>query len=197
MINITSLRWITLVGVLFWLVVYWRGGRKVVIDIKESIQSRNSRLDTTLLILLTLCSLVIVSIGFLANFGYLKIAFLQNPIIILAGTFLTIFGIIGMFSCRYYLGRFWTAETNVAQDHQIIDTGPYHLVRHPIYTFAILMYTGLGLVFLSQWSTPLAAMIIILYILKTKEEDSFLARNLSGYRKYRLHVRYYLVPGVW
>ncbi len=193
----TLLRWITLVSILFWLVVYWQAGRKVLVDIKESIRSRNSYLDPAFLILMTLCSLVIVGVVFLASFGYLKIAFLQNLAVVSTGTLLSVSGVIGMFYCRYYLGKFWTAENKIVQEHQIIDTGPYHLARHPIYTFAILMYVGFGLVFLSQWSTPLAATIIVMYILKAKEEDAFLEKNLRGYWEYKLQVRYYLVPGLW
>ncbi len=197
MISIALLRWVTLVSILFWLVVYWQAGRKVLIDIKESLRSRNSYLDRALLSLMTLCSLVAIGIGFLVSFQLLHIVFLESFVILLIGTLLTILSIAGMFYCRSYLGKFWTAETKVAKDHQIIDIGPYHFARHPIYTFAILMYIGFGLVFLSQWSTPLAVAMIIMYILKAKDEDAFLEKNLPGYREYKLHVRYYLVPGLW
>jgi protein-S-isoprenylcysteine O-methyltransferase Ste14 len=197
MTNIALLRWITLASILFWLALYWQGGRKVIIDIKEALQSKNSRLDAPLLIIMALCSLVIISIGLLTSLKLLQIIFLQNPAVVFAGTLCIVLGIIGMFYCRYYLGKFWTAETNVSKEHKIIDTGPYRLVRHPIYTFAILMYIGSGLVFLSQWTIPFAVVIIAAYILKTKDEDLFLEKNLPGYREYKLRVRYRLLPGLW
>lgn len=197
MTNITLLRWITLASILIWLVLYWQGGRKVIVDIKEAMRSRNSRLDAPLLIIIAFCSLVIISIGLLTSLELLQVSFSQNPGITLAGTVLSVLGITGMFYCRHYLGRFWTAETNVSNEHKIIDTGPYRLVRHPIYTFAILMYIGLGLVFLSQWTVPFAGIIVAAYMLKTKDEDVFLEKNLPGYREYKLDVRYYLVPGLW
>ncbi|HEX2998449.1 MAG TPA: isoprenylcysteine carboxylmethyltransferase family protein, partial [Anaerolineales bacterium] len=142
--TIAILRWISLAGIVFWLIVYWQGGKKVMTDIKESIRARNSRLDPVLLIIISLCSFVIIVLAFLTNFGLLKAFFPQSLAATFAGTLLTILGIAGMFYCRHYLGRFWTAETNLNKNHQIVDTGPYHFVRHPIYTFAILMYLGLG-----------------------------------------------------
>jgi len=197
MISTAVLRWMTLAGILFWLAVYWQGGRKVIVDIQEAIRAKKSRLDMALLMIMTLCSLVLISIGFLASFGQLRIVFLQNLTVAFIGTFLLVLGIAGMFYCRHYLGEIWTAETNLTKDHQIIDTGPYRFVRHPIYTFAILMYIGFGLVFLSSGSALLVGVIVAAYILKTKDEDIFLERNLPGYREYKSHIRYHLVPYLW
>ena len=197
MISITSLRYVTLASVLFWLVVYWQGGKKVMIDIKESMRAKNSRFDTVLLIIISLCSLVIITLAFLINFGLLEAFFPQSLFVTFTGTLLAILAIAGMFYCRHYLGRFWTAEINISKDHQIVGTGPYRFARHPIYTFAILMYIGLGLVFPSQWNAVFVGAIIAAYMLKTKDEDAFLEKNLSGYREYKLRVRYRLVPGLW
>ena len=44
-----------------------------------------------------------------------------------------------------YLGRLFTFDVNVAADHQVIDSGPYRLIRHPSYTGALMAYLGLGL----------------------------------------------------
>lgn len=168
-----------------------------MIDIKEAIRVGKSRLDIALLMILTLCSLLVISGGFLAAFGQVQIAFPQNSALAVVGTLLTVSGIAGMFYCRHYLGRFWTAETNLRKDHRIIDTGPYRLVRHPIYTFAILMYIGFGLVFSSPWNAAFVRVIVTAYILKTNDEDFFLEKNLPGYREYKLHVPYRLVPRLW
>jgi hypothetical protein len=63
MISIAALRWITLASILFWLVVYWQGGEKVMIDIKESIRAKKSHLDMVLLIVMTFCSLILIATG--------------------------------------------------------------------------------------------------------------------------------------
>ena len=166
-------------------------------DIRESINSKNSRLDSALLIVIALCSVGLMGIGVLANLGRLRIILSQNWAVTFTGMLFSVSGIMGMFYCRHHLGAFWTAEINLSKSHQIIDTGPYRLVRHPIYAFAILMYIGLGLAFLSLWTMILAGIIVVAYILKTKDEDNFLEKNLSGYREYKLRVRYLLAPGLW
>ncbi|HEX2993319.1 MAG TPA: isoprenylcysteine carboxylmethyltransferase family protein [Anaerolineales bacterium] len=194
---VAILRWISLISIVYWLIVYWQGGKKVMIDIKESLRIRNSRPDSVLLIIISFCSFVTIVLAFLTNFGLLKAFFPQRPTVIFAGTLLTILGIAGMFYCRHYLGKFWTAETNLHKNHQIVDTGPYRFVRHPIYTFAILMYLGLGLTFLSPENLLFVAAIIAAYILKTNDEDAFLAKNLLGYREYKSRIRYRLIPGLW
>lgn len=195
--NIALLRWITLFSVLAWLIIYWQGGKKIIVDIQTSLRANNSRLDTILLIIISLCSFMLTVLIFLATLGWTQIISSPSVVILFAGTLLVIIGIWGMFYCRRHLGRLWTAETNISKDHQIIDTGPYHFIRHPIYTFALVMYIGLALVFPSVWSAILVGIISAAYILKTKDEDAFLEKNLSGYQEYKLRVRFRLFPGVW
>lgn len=67
-------------------------------------------------------------------------------------------------------------------------------MRHPIYSFAILAYLGAGLVFSTQWNFLLAAAIIMVYIVKTYDEDKYLIENLPEYAK---SVHYRLVLGMW
>lgn len=197
MASLAILRWMSLAGIVFWLIAYWQGGKKVMIDIQESIRAGNSRIDTALLVVLSLCSFVILALAFLTNLGRLKALMPQSLAAAITGTLLTLLGIAGMFYCRHYLGRFWTAETNLDINHQIVDTGPYRCVRHPIYSFAILMYIGFGMVFLSAWNVPFVMLTVAAYVLKTRDEDAFLARSLPGYQGYQSRVHYHLFPGVW
>ena len=193
MIVVTILRWFTLVSLLVWMIVYWRGGQDVVEDIQQAAQAKNSRFDTALMIAIAICSLVMAATGL----GLSLAQWPGNWVVGLVGSACTVLGIIGMFYSRHYLGRFWTAETTVRADHKVIDTGPYGVVRHPIYTFAILMYLGLGLAFMTWWTAVAAGIIVIAYVLKARDEDKFLERNLNGYQAYKQRVRAALVPGVW
>lgn len=197
MFSITILRWITISSFLVWIVRYWQGGKKIIVDIQTSLRLKSSRIDTVALIAIFLCSIGVISTGILASLKLSSIALAENLTATCIGTVLSISGIIGMFYCRHYLGKFWTAETNLSNNHQVIDTGPYHFLRHPIYTFAILMNIGLGLVFLWQWNVVLTSVIAVAYILKTNDEDHYLEQNLVGYQEYKRRVRYRLVPGLW
>jgi len=109
----------------------------------------------------------------------------------------SVIGIVGMFYCRHYLGRFWTAETTLMSGHQVVNRGPYGVVRHPIYSFAIAMYVGVGIVFPVWWNLLLVSAIAGAYALKAREEDRFLEEKLEGYREYKERVRYRIIPWVW
>jgi protein-S-isoprenylcysteine O-methyltransferase Ste14 len=81
--------------------------------------------------------------------------------------------------------------------HQVISTGPYAYVRHPMYAGAVLLIVGTPLL-LGSWYGLIwaAAMIAILGVRAVKEENTLKA-ELEGYDAYAARVRYRLVPGVW
>jgi protein-S-isoprenylcysteine O-methyltransferase Ste14 len=81
--------------------------------------------------------------------------------------------------------------------HQVISTGPYAYVRHPMYAGAVLMILGTPLL-LGSWYGLIwaAAMIALLALRAVKEEDTPKA-GLEGYDAYAARVRYRLVPGIW
>lgn len=194
---ITFLRWFTLTGLLFWFVVYWQAGRKAIVDIQKSASTANARLDTMLMVIIGAFSLLVAGTGLLMSLNLIQNTLLENWGVTLAGCMLSTAGIIGMFFCRNFLGRFWTAETALIQNHQVVDRGPYQIVRHPIYTFAIMLYLGLGLVYLTWWNLLSVVIIIIAYAIKAWDEDRFLAQNLPDYKVYQQRVQYRLIPGIY
>lgn len=196
--RLSLLRWITLAAFLFWLGVYWRGGQKIVADIRSSAQAARSRLDTFLMAAMTLLTLVILASAILISLGWIAVSPPGRSLgLTLAGAALTLAGIAGMFYCRSYLGRFWTAETTLMEGHQVVASGPYGLVRHPIYTFAGLMYAGLALAFPTWWVALVAGLIVVAYALKAQDEERFLRQELPGYGEYQRRVKRRLIPGVW
>ena len=104
------------------------------------------------------------------------------------------FGFIG----RVYRENTYTAATvEVTADQRVIDTGPYAVVRHPMYASASLYLLGTPLALGSYWGlVPIAAMMPFL-IWRLFDEERFLARNLPGYTDYQKRVRHRLVPFVW
>jgi protein-S-isoprenylcysteine O-methyltransferase Ste14 len=197
MLPIALLRWFTLSSVLLWYAIYWQGGRKAIEDIQKSVKAGKSRLDTLVMVALLLLSGWVTLNGLTVCLGKQSVMLLQHGAIVWGGSLLTAMGILGMFYCRHYLGRFWTAETTLRPDHQVVDEGPYGVVRHPIYTFAILLYSGLGLVFPLPANLLAIVLILVAYAIKAWEEDTFLEQELTGYGTYRQHVRYRLFPGLW
>jgi protein-S-isoprenylcysteine O-methyltransferase Ste14 len=85
-----------------------------------------------------------------------------------------------------------------AERHQhVIDSGPYGLVRHPGYIFAILLFCGMALALASWWALVPAMLATALLILRTSWEDRLLQSELPGYSDYAARTRWRLVPGIW
>ena len=81
--------------------------------------------------------------------------------------------------------------------HEVCTTGPYRIVRHPMYTGVILVFLCTPLALGSLWSYIPASLIIILFFVRTAFEDKTLQQELPGYQEYSQQVRYRLIPGIW
>ena len=92
-----------------------------------------------------------------------------------------------------YLSR--TIE--VQEGQQLIDTGLYGIVRHPMYTATILMFTSIPLILGSFWSLIIFAIYPLLMVLRIKNEEQVLAAGLKGYTDYQKRVKWRLLPFVW
>jgi protein-S-isoprenylcysteine O-methyltransferase Ste14 len=92
-----------------------------------------------------------------------------------------------------YLSR--TIE--VQENQQLIDTGLYGIVRHPMYTATLLMFLSMPVVLGSAWALIIFAIYPILIIRRIYNEEQVLAAGLSGYTDYQQRVRWRLVPGLW
>ena len=92
-----------------------------------------------------------------------------------------------------YLSR--TIE--VQENQQLIDTGLYGIVRHPMYTATLLMFLSMPVVLGSAWALIIFAIYPILIIRRIYNEEQVLAAGLSGYTDYQQRVRWRLIPGIW
>jgi len=82
----------------------------------------------------------------------------------------------------------------IADDQKVISTGPYALVRHPMYAGALLLLLGMPLA-LDSWYGLLGILVIVpALIWRLKDEERFLTRNLPGYAEYTSNVRWRLIP---
>lgn len=82
--------------------------------------------------------------------------------------------------------------------HQkVVDTGVYSVVRHPMYTGAVLLMIGMPLWLESYAGVIFAALPIATLAVRILIEEGFLKRELKGYEDYTKRVRYRLIPFVW
>jgi protein-S-isoprenylcysteine O-methyltransferase Ste14 len=115
---------------------------------------------------------------------------------VVAGNVLVAIGFY-LIALVYRVNTFASATIEVAEDQKVIATGPYALVRHPMYASASLYLLGTPLALGSYWGlVPIAAMLPFL-LWRLFDEEHFLARHLPGYTEYQKRVRHRLVPFVW
>jgi protein-S-isoprenylcysteine O-methyltransferase Ste14 len=97
------------------------------------------------------------------------------------------------------VNRFFSAVIRIQRDrgHQVIDRGPYGVIRHPGYAGMIPSIPAGALVMGSWLGFALACAYSLLMLRRVWFEDAFLRANLEGYVDYASRVRYRLVPGFW
>jgi protein-S-isoprenylcysteine O-methyltransferase Ste14 len=100
----------------------------------------------------------------------------------------------------YLVGKvnsFASSNIRVEDHQQVVSTGPYALVRHPMYVGALVMCIGTALGLGSWWALAFLAITIPVLIVRIIDEEKVLAKGLPGYADYEQRVRYRLVPHVW
>ncbi|MEQ8174620.1 MAG: isoprenylcysteine carboxylmethyltransferase family protein [Syntrophomonadaceae bacterium] len=85
----------------------------------------------------------------------------------------------------------------VEKEQQVISTGPYAMVRHPMYTGLLIMFLFTPLALGSYWALLFAALSIPTNIYRIRKEEATLTRDLPGYANYLTKTRYRLIPLIW
>ena len=118
---------------------------------------------------------------------------------------LQLMGVVGItLSCMIIL---WTMRINAFlsrwariqndRGHQVVSTGPYRFVRHPMYSAIIVFILSAPLELGSWWAVIPSGLAVLIYVARTQKEDQMLREELHGYREYASKVRYRLIPGLW
>jgi len=118
----------------------------------------------------------------------------------LAGVVLGLAMFVGgfLFVGRVYRENTYTSATiEVHAGQRVIDTGPYAIVRHPMYLGALVYMLGTPLALGSYWGLIGFALLLLVIVWRLQDEERMLAKELRGYAEYRARVRYRLIPGVW
>lgn len=106
-----------------------------------------------------------------------------------AGLALTIAGLAFSVWARLYLGTNWSASVQIKTDHQLVRSGPYRFVRHPIYTGILTGFFGSALA-LDQWRGLFAFLIVLIALVyKLRLEERWMAETFGdAYADYRRHT---------
>lgn len=117
-------------------------------------------------------------------------------IVVAAGDLLVALGFLIVFLV-FKANTFTAATIAVTPDQKVVSTGPYAVVRHPMYSGALLMLFGTPLALGSWWGLLMFIPMVFTIAWRAREEELFLFKNLSGYKEYCQTVRYRLMPFVW
>jgi protein-S-isoprenylcysteine O-methyltransferase Ste14 len=135
---------------------------------------------------------VFVVAGFDHRFGWSH----EPNALAIAGDILVALGLGGV-ALVFRANTFTASTITVEREQQVVSTGPYAIVRHPMYACALVMMLGVPFSLGSYIAVPLIVPLYIAIVLRLLDEEQTLVRELAGYADYREKVRYRLVPYVW
>lgn len=92
---------------------------------------------------------------------------------------------------------FASRVVEVEPDQKVISTGPYALVRHPMYLGTSIMWLATPVALGSYWALPVFLILPIVLVYRIRNEEEVLLRELPGYREYTMTVKCRLIPGIW
>jgi protein-S-isoprenylcysteine O-methyltransferase Ste14 len=114
-----------------------------------------------------------------------------------AGAAITLLGLSLAIAARFFLGTNWSSSVTVKQDHELVQSGPYRFVRHPIYSGLLLAMLGTALAF-NRWRDILGVFFATAaFKMKSLGEESFMKEQFGQrYQNYMQRVKA-LIPFIW
>ncbi len=123
--------------------------------------------------------------------GLLFLRIVPDEIVIaLAGTAVTLVGLGFAIWARLHLGTNWSGQPMIKVDHKLVRTGPYKIVRNPIYTGILVAFAGTALVIGEFWAVITIFIILIVFFVKIRMEEKFLLEEFGeSYNQYKKDVK--------
>lgn len=105
----------------------------------------------------------------------------------------TLIGLIIMLWARYVLGGNWSTTAVLKENHELIQSGPYHYVRHPIYSGLMLMVLGVAIFYGHAIGFIALAISFVASWLRARQEEKLLTRHFpEEYLKYKARVKAFI-----
>ena len=135
---------------------------------------------------------VFVTCGLDKRFGWSRLPLL----VIIISNIVTLFTYL--FVIKVLLeNRYASRTVEVEEDHKLITTGTYKIIRHPMYLAVLLMFVSTPFALGSYWASIGNVFIIFPLVVRIVNEEKLLIERLEGYEKYIEEVKYRLIPGIW
>lgn len=140
--------------------------------------------------LLFICGFVVCGLDY--RYGWSSI---PNYVVIIS-SFVLLLG-YGLYVEVMRENEYLLRTIEVEKEQKLIDTGLYGLIRHPMYLSVILLFLSFPLVLGSLYGFYIFLLFPVILIIRLHSEEKLLVRKLKGYSKYKLRVKYKLIPYIW
>jgi protein-S-isoprenylcysteine O-methyltransferase Ste14 len=176
---------------LFWVVfrVYWFVS---AIGVKKTIRNDEWRRDAGIRIALVAIVIILFEVG--SRWHLLGYQFGQG--VQLAGVVLCGLGVAFAIWARWHLGRNWSGAPSIKEGHELVMSGPYHFVRHPIYTGMLLAILGSALVLGVVWAAVFFIFCVNFLYRIPVEEKYMMQLFPKTYPAYKKGTKS-LIPFIW
>jgi protein-S-isoprenylcysteine O-methyltransferase Ste14 len=128
------------------------------------------------------------------RFGVLNHRFLPDrEWTAMLGAVLTVAGVAFAIWARRHIGKNWSAQVTIRKEHELIRTGPYARIRHPIYTGLLLAVAGTAIAIGEYRAIVAFAVIAVGFVVKAKREEAFLATQFGrAFEEHRRQTGFFL-----
>lgn len=145
---------------------------------------------------LALSGLMFVAGFVIAGLDY-RFGWSQMPSAVVTGASVVFLAAYALYAQVMRENAYLSRTIKVEEGQQVVDTGLYGIVRHPMYSATILLFLMIPLVLGSWYALIAFALYPAIIIVRLKDEEELLTRELSGYGAYKQKVKYRLIPFIW
>jgi protein-S-isoprenylcysteine O-methyltransferase Ste14 len=120
---------------------------------------------------------------------------IPGPLVLVADAVLVVGILITFLAARE--NSYASRVVEVKPGQRVVSTGPYSIVRHPMYAGSLLLFLATPPALGSLWALVLVLPLSAVIVARLLDEERYLSKNLPGYKEYCEKVRYRLIPYVW
>lgn len=117
------------------------------------------------------------------------ISYVLGGVLFLAAAFVRARGLLD-------LGKGFSMAVEVREGQQLVETGLYHHIRHPLYLGVFCLFLACPVFLDARWSFLVSSLGFLAVYARIRKEEAFLAEHLPGYREY-MERTWRVMPGVW